>query len=117
MATMDELAQTIATAATGKDVREAMAEAVRQFDDVKGEVYQRLKDAEDKVFKLQTKNDNLEKQVATLDKIQKNLDKRISDNQEAIADWSERVKHIVLGTDPETIELVVTKILEGKGLI
>lgn len=66
---------------------------------------------------LQTGNESLRKQIVLLDESQKNLDKRISDNQEAIADWSERVKHIVLGTDPETIELVVTKILEEKGLI
>lgn len=59
--------------------------------------------------------DNLDAEIA------KQINQQIADTQrsldQAIADWSERVKHIVLGTDPETIELVVTKILEEKGLI
>ena len=60
MATMDELAQTIATAATGKDVREAMAEAVRQFDTVKGAVYQRMKEISDENEQISNRLDSLE---------------------------------------------------------
>ena len=60
MATMYELAQTIATAATGKDVREAMAEAVRQFDTVKGAVYQRMKEISDENEQISNRLDSLE---------------------------------------------------------
>lgn len=60
MATMDELAQTIATAETGNDVREAMAEAVRQFDTVKGAVYQRMKEISDENEQLSNRLESLE---------------------------------------------------------
>lgn len=61
MAKMDELAQTIATAATGKEVRGAIAEGFGQFDQVKGEVFRRVKALEDDNATLSARVDKIEK--------------------------------------------------------
>ena len=44
--------------------------------------------------------------------------KRLDDKTDALNnDWKARLKRVTLGTDEETIENVVTKILQKKGVI
>lgn len=44
--------------------------------------------------------------------------KRLDDKTDALnKDWKARLKRVTLGTDEETIENVVTKILKAKGVI
>ena len=44
--------------------------------------------------------------------------KRLDDKTDALdKDWKARLKRVTLGTDEETIEDVVTKILQKKGVI
>ena len=50
MATMEELADQVAHATTGKEVRGAIAEGFGQFDQVKGEVFRRVKAVEDDIY-------------------------------------------------------------------
>lgn len=90
MATMEELAQTIATAATGKDVREAMAEAVRQFDTVKGAVYQRMKEISDEGDRLDKRIDELSVAITNYEKV---TDDRL-----------EKIEKMLYGNDPQSIE-------------
>lgn len=90
MATMDELAQTIATAATGKDVREAMAEAVRQFDTVKGAVYQRMKEISDENEQLGKRIDELSAAITNYEKV---TDERL-----------EKIEKLLYGENPQLIE-------------
>lgn len=90
MATMDELAQTIATATTGKEVRGAMAEAVRQFDTVKGAVYQRMKEISDE-------NDQLGKRIDE-------LSAAITNYEKVTDDRLEKIEKMLYGNDPQSIE-------------
>lgn len=59
MATMEELADQVAHATTGKDVRGAIAEGFGQFDQVKGEVFRRVKAVEDDNTALNQRVDKL----------------------------------------------------------
>lgn len=59
MATMEELADKVAHATTGKDVRGAIAKGFGQFDQVKGEVFRRVKAVEDDNAALNQQVDNL----------------------------------------------------------
>ena len=59
MATMEELADKVAHATTGKDVRGAIAEGFGQFDQVKGEVFRRVKAVDDDNTALNQRVDNL----------------------------------------------------------
>lgn len=67
MATMDELAQTIATATTGKEVRGAIAEGFGQFDQVKGDVFKRIAALEDDNSALNRRVDELGERIAALE--------------------------------------------------
>lgn len=60
MATMEELADKVAHATTGKDVRGAIAEGFGQFDQVKGDVFKRIAALEDD-------NSALNRRVAALE--------------------------------------------------
>lgn len=54
---------------------------------------------------------------ANLDKFNDEI-KRLDDKTDALdKDWKDRLKRVTLGTDEETIENVVTKILIEKGVI
>ena len=119
MATMDELAQTIATAATGKDVREAMAEAVRQFDTVKGAVYQRMKEISDENEQISNRLESLETtHTADVTAIYKAIqqarddltrafsdaDKALGDRIDEIDERLDRIEKMLYGSDPQSIE-------------
>ena len=65
MATMEELADKVAHATTGKEVRGAIAEGFGQFDQVKGEVFRRVKAVEDDNAALNQRVDNLGADLST----------------------------------------------------
>lgn len=116
MATMEELADKVAHATTGKDVRGAIAEGFGQFDQVKGEVFRRVKAVEDDNTALNQRVDNLGAEDKNL---QSQIDDKasIEDLNDAKAEWLTRAKHIALGTDYETVEQAVMQILKEKGMI
>lgn len=135
MATMEELADKVAHATTGKEVRGAIAEGFGQFDQVKGEVFRRVKAVEDDNAALNQRVDKLDDDLsaeaqtrAEADKeLNSKIDKLNSDKvgntdfdaklSEFNEDWKDRLRRVTLGTDEETIENVVTKILIEKGVI
>lgn len=67
MATMEELADQVAHATTGKEVRGAIAEGFSQFDQVKGEVFRRVKAVEDDNAALNKRVDKLSERIAALE--------------------------------------------------
>lgn len=124
MATMEELADQVAHATTGKEVRGAIAEGFGQFDQVKGEVFQRVKAVEDDNATLNQRVDKLEQELrsemAAEDKnLQSQIDGKasIEDLNDAKAEWLTRAKHIALGTDLETVEAAVVMVLQKRGMI
>ena len=124
MATMEELADKVAHATTGKEVRGAIAEGFGQFDQVKGEVFRRVKAVEDDNTALNQRVDKLEQELrsemAAEDKnLQSQIDDKasIEDLNNAKAEWLTRAKHIALGTDLETVEAAVVMVLQKRGMI
>lgn len=142
MATMEELADQVAHATTGKEVRGAIAEGFGQFDQVKGEVFRRVKAVEDDNAALNQRVDNLgadlsseardrraadeeleqglRSEMAAGDKnLQSQIDDKasIEDLNDAKEEWLTRAKHIALGTDLETVEAAVVMVLHKRGVI
>ncbi|MBE8118028.1 hypothetical protein IAL74_03665 [Limosilactobacillus fermentum] len=117
MATMAYLASTVANATTGKEVRGAIAEAILQFDSVKGDVYGRLESVEDQSNQVSQKVDELDGKIKEVDQ---NANGRIDDldkRKPDITKVKDRINHIVLGVDDEALEAVVLRILTEKGVI
>ena len=79
MATMEELADKVAHATTGKDVRGAIAEGFGQFDQVKGEVFRRVKVVEDDNTALNQRVDNLSADLSTEAQTRSETDKALDD--------------------------------------
>lgn len=70
MATMEELANQVAHATTGKDVRGAIAEGFGQFDQAKGEVFRRVKAGDDSEARdRRAADEKLEQRITKLEKI------------------------------------------------
>ena len=69
MATMEELADKVAHATTGKDVRGAIAEGFGQFDQVKGEVFRRVKTVEELDGKIKQSEDRLSERITAIERI------------------------------------------------
>ena len=67
MATMEELADQVAHATTGKEVRGAIAEGFGQFDQVKGDVFKRIAALEDDNSALNRRVDELGERIAALE--------------------------------------------------
>lgn len=63
MATMEELADQVAHATTGKEVRGAIAQGIGQFDQVKGEVFA----LNQRVDELSQSEERLTKRIAALE--------------------------------------------------
>lgn len=117
MATMDDLAQTVSTAVTGKDVRNAIAQAIRQWDSAKGEVYERLEEVEAQSNQASQDVADLRKHI---DEANTELSQRIDELNQRKADLDEmnkRINHVVLGKDDEALQAAVTQILKDKGVI
>lgn len=120
MATMEELADKVAHATTGKEVRGAIAEGFGKFDQVKGEVFRRVKAVEDDNAAIVALEQELRSEMAAGDKnIQSQIDDKasIEDLNDAKAEWLTRAKHIALGTDLETVEAAVVMVLHKRGMI
>lgn len=125
MATMEELADKVAHATTGKDVRGAIAEGFGQFDQVKGDIFRQVKAGDDSEARdRRTADEKLEQELrsemAAGDKnLQSQIDDKasIEDLNDAKAEWLTRAKHIALGTDLETVEAAVVMVLQKRGMI
>ena len=85
MATMEELADKVAHATTGKDVRGAIAEGFGQFDQVKGEVFRRVKAVEDDNAALNQRVDKLRTDLSTEAQTRAETDKALEDKLTAEA--------------------------------
>ncbi|MEK1399990.1 hypothetical protein HCY90_08310 [Limosilactobacillus fermentum] len=117
MATMDDLAQTVLTAVTGKDVRSAMAQAISQWDSAKGDIFERLEAVEAKANQASQDVDDLRNRI---DEVNIALNQRIDELNQRKADLDEmnkRINHVVLGKDDEALQAAVTQILKDKGVI
>ena len=79
MATMEELADKVAHATTGKDVRGAIAEGFGQFDQVKGEVFRRVKTVEDDNAALNQRVDKLRADLSAEAQTREEADKELDD--------------------------------------
>lgn len=112
MATMDDLAQTVLTAVTGKDVRNAMAQAISQWDSAKGDIFERLEAVEAKANQASQDVDNLRNHIDEVNQRKATHD----DVEELRQSLQQRINHLYAG-DPSTIKTVVEEILEEKGVI
>ena len=121
---MENIAKMVVESTNGREVRGAIAKGFRLYDEVTGEVFERVSNVESKNEKLKQKNLELETENKELnsridalnsDKVgNTDFDAKLSEFNE---DWKARLKRVTLGTDEETIENVVTKILIEKGVI
>ena len=102
---------------SGKLFREQMIEnfkAIQQeFDDLRGEIDSEEQDRKSEDNKLNgriddtnTRLDQLEQEKATRDEVKAAKD-----------EWKNKIEHVALGTDYETVEKAVEQILQKKGLI
>lgn len=127
MATMEELADQVAHATTGKEVRGAIAEGFGQFDQVKGEVFRRVKAVEDDNSALNQRVDNLgadlsaEAQVrAEKDKeldgkitaeaqtraeANKELEGKISQSEDRLSERITAIERILFGESPQEVKM------------
>ena len=121
---MENIAKMVVESTNGKEVRGAIAKGFRLYDEVTGEVFERVSNVESenkkikqRISDLETENKELNSKIDKLnsDKVgNADFDARLSEFNE---DWKARLKRVTLGTDEETIENVVTKILIEKGVI
>ena len=121
---MENIAKMVVESTNGREVRGAIAKGFRLYDGVAGEVFERVSNAESeneklkqRISELETENKELNSKIDRLnsDKVRNvDFDARLSEFNE---DWKARLKRVTLGTDEETIENVVTKILIEKGVI
>lgn len=121
---MENIAKMVVESTNGKEVRGAIAKGFRLYDEVTGEVFERVSNVESenkklkqRISELETENKELNSRIDALnsDKVgNADFDAKLSEFNE---DWKARLKRVTLGTDEETIENVVTKILIEKGVI
>ena len=76
---MKQIADAIRHKGYGKDVREAIAEGIGQFDQVKGEVFRRVKAVEDDNAALNQRVDNLSADLSAVAQTRAETDKNLSD--------------------------------------
>ena len=120
MATMEELADKVAHATTGKEVRGAIAEGFGQFDQVKGEVFRRVKAVEDdnaalnqRVDKLaddlsveaqarKTGDDNEARDRRAADQV---LEDKISQSEERLTKRIVALEDMLFGQHPQEVKM------------
>lgn len=110
---MKEIADAIRRKGYGKDVREAIAQGMDQYDKTSGELFKRMD-------KLEKQVDSLNKKIDQLNQRCKKLEDSRATHEEvqgAKDEWKTKIEHVALGTDYGTIEKVVDQILIKKGLI
>ena len=121
---MENIAKMVIESTNGKEVRGAIAKGFRLYDEVTGEVFERVSSVESENEKLKQKNLELETENKELnsriDKLNSDkvgntdFDAKLSEFNE---DWKDRLRRVTLGTDSETLNEVVDKILQKKGVI
>lgn len=121
---MENIAKMVVESTNGKEVRGAIAKGFRLYDEVTGEVFERVSSVESENEKLKQKNSELETEnkelnskIDTLnsDKVgNTDFDAKLSEFNE---DWKDRLRRVTLGTDSEILNEVVDKILKAKGVI
>ena len=121
---MEKIAKMVVESTNGGEVRGAIAKGFRLYDGVTGEVFERVSNVESenkklkqRISELETENKELNSRIDALnsDKVgNADFDAKLSEFNE---DWKARLKRVTLGTDEETIEDIVTKILIEKGVI
>lgn len=86
---MKQIADAIRHKGYGKDVREAIAEGIEQFDQVKGEVFRRVKAVEDDNATLNARvdklSDNLAAEAQTRAEADKELDGKIKQSEDRLS--------------------------------
>lgn len=121
---MENIAKMVIESTNGKEVRGAIAKGFRLYDEVTGEVFERVSNVESeneklkqRISELETKNKELNSKIDRLnsDKVRNvDFDARLSEFNE---DWKDRLRRVTLGTDSETLNEVIDKILKAKGVI
>lgn len=128
---MENIAKMVVESTNGKEVRGAIAKGFRLYDEVTGEVFERVSDVESdneklrqRILDLETENKELNSKI---DKLNSKIDKLNSDKvgntdfdaklSEFNEDWKDRLRRVTLGTDSETLNEVIDKILKAKGVI
>lgn len=121
---MENIAKMVVESTNGKEVRGAIAKGFRLYDEVTGEVFERVSNAESdneklkqRISELETENKELNSKIEKLnsDKVgNADFDAKLSEFNE---DWKDRLRRVTLGTDSETLNEVVDKILKAKGVI
>lgn len=121
---MENIAKMVVESTNGKEVRGAIAKGFRLYDEVTGEVFERVSDVESdneklkqRISELETENKELNSKIDKLnsDKVgNTDFDAKLSEFNE---DWKDRLRRVTLGTDSETLNEVVDKILKAKGVI
>ena len=109
MATMEELANQVAHATTGKDVRGAIAEGFGQFDQVKGEVFRRVKAVEDDNATLNARvnklSDDLATEAQTRAEADKELEGKISQSEDRLNERITAIERILFGQSPQEVKM------------
>lgn len=121
---MENIAKMVVESTNGKEVRGAIAKGFRLYDEVTGEVFERVSDVESdneklkqRILDLETENKELNSKIDKLnsDKVgNTDFDTKLSEFNE---DWKDKLRRVTLGTDSETLNEVVDKILKAKGVI
>lgn len=109
MVTMEELADQVAHATTGKEVRGAIAEGIGQFDQVKGEVFRRVKAVEDDNSALNQRVDNLgadlSAEAQTRAQADQVLEGKISQSEERLAKRIAALEDMLFGQRPQEVKM------------
>lgn len=121
---MENIAKMVVESTNGKEVRGEIAKGFRLYDEVTGEVFERVSDVESdneklkqRILDLETENKELNSRIDALnsDKVgNTDFDAKLSEFNE---DWKDRLRRVTLGTDSEILNEVVDKILKAKGVI
>lgn len=121
---MEKIAKMVVESTNGREVRGAIAKGFRLYDEVTGEVFERVSNVESenkklkqRISELETENKELNSKIDRLnsDKVgNDDFDAKLSEFNES---WKDRLRRVTLGTDSETLNEVVDKILKTKGVI
>lgn len=116
---MKQIADAIRHKGYGKDVREAIAQGIGQFDQVKGEVFRRVKAVEDDNIALNQRVDNLGADLSAEAKTRAETDKeldgkikqsedrlneRITNYEKVTDERLDKIEKLLYGENPQLIE-------------
>ena len=116
---MKQIADAIRHKGYGKDVREAIPEGIGQFDQVKGEVFRRVKAVEDDNIALNQRVDNLGADLSTeaqtraetdkeldgkINQSEDRLGKRIVASEDRLNERITAIERILFGQSPQEVK-------------